>query len=111
MRLVRHFNDSAYFNGNTDLDVVLTHLRQHLAVDSAELLSQGAVFPRARIVGADDQHVYRVEVTKTTRGSQIHIKDITPAPAPALIGLSEAEVWRRAGRNPDGTLLDANQVY
>jgi hypothetical protein len=111
MRLVRHFNDSAYFNGDTDLDAVLTHLRQHLAADGAQLVSRGAVFPRARIVGGDPQQLYRVEVTRTARGSQIHIKDITPAPAPELTGLSEAEIWRRAGRNPDGTPLDPNQVY
>jgi hypothetical protein len=109
MHVVRQYDDSAYFQGDTDLDSTLVHLRQYLSPGTVQLLSKGAEFPRVRILGGDSQRSYRVSVSKVGRGSQVHIEDITPTPA--LTGLSEAEMWRRAGRNPDGSLIDPNQVY
>lgn len=109
MSVVRRYEDSAYFQGGADLDSALTHLRRYLSPGTVQLLNQGAEFPRVRIAGGDSQRLYRVTVTRAGHGSQVHIKDITPPPA--LTGLSEAEMWQRAGRNPDGTLIDPNQVY
>jgi hypothetical protein len=109
MRVVRHFNDSAYFSGDLELEVVLEHVRRHVRAGPAQMLSQAVVFPRATALGGDGSRLLRIELSKTPRGTQLHIKDITPPPA--LSGLSEAEIWRKAGRKPDGTPLDPNQLY
>jgi hypothetical protein len=109
MRVVRHFNDSAYFAGDLGFDAVLEHVRHHVRTEHAQMQSRGIVFPRARALGGDPSRLLRIELSKTPRGTQLYIKDITPPPA--LSGLSEAEIWRKAGRKPDGTPLDPNQVY
>jgi hypothetical protein len=109
MHVVRQYDDSAYFQGGTDVEKTLAHLRDHVSPATAQLTHEGAEFPRVRIVGGDAERLYRVSVNKAGLGSQVHIQDITPARA--LTGVSEAEMWRKAGRNPDGTLIDPNQVY
>jgi hypothetical protein len=109
MRLVRHFNDSAYFKGEIDVASALDHVRKYVVPSDAQMMGKGAVFPRAYVVGAESKRLVRISVTPLARGSQIHIQDITPPPA--TTGLSQAEILRQAGRNPDGTPLDPNQVY
>jgi hypothetical protein len=109
MRLVRHFNDSAYFAGELPLASALEHVRKHVTPSDAQMLGKGAVFPRAHIVGDESQRLVRIAVTQAYSGSQIHIQDITPPPA--TTGLSQAEILRQAGRNPDGSLIDQNQLY
>jgi len=109
MHLVRQYDGSAYFQGATDLEATLGYLRQHLSPATVQLTRNGAEFPRVRILGGNSEHLYRVDVTRSRNGSQVLIEDITPPPA--LIGLSEEEMWRRAGRNPDGSLIDPNSVY
>jgi hypothetical protein len=108
MRLTRHFSDAAYLAGSLDLSSALDHVRKYVEARDVEMTNQHAVFARARIKG-NPEKVFRIEIAATPRGSQVHIKDVTP---PALArGLSEPEMWQRAGRKPDGTLLDPNQVY
>jgi hypothetical protein len=109
MRVVRHFNDSAYFSGDLELDGVLEHVRRHVRAEPAQMRSQAIVFPRATALGDDGSRLLRIELSKIPGGTQLHIKDITPPPA--LSGLSEAEMWSKAGRKPDGTPLDPNQLY
>jgi hypothetical protein len=77
--------------------------------EPAQMLSQAIVLTRATAIGGDGSRLLRIELSKTPRGTQLYIKDITPPPA--LSGLSEAEIWSKAGRKPDGTPLDPNQLY
>jgi hypothetical protein len=109
MRLVRHFDDAAYFSGDIELEALLEHVKQQVHAGAVEMLSQGVLFPRAYVLADDSKRLLRIELSKTRHGTQLHVKDITPPPA--LSGLSEAEIWRRAGRNLDGTMVDPNQVY
>jgi hypothetical protein len=109
MRVVRHFNDSAYFVGELGFDAVLEHVRSHVRAAPAQMLRHGILFPRATVAGGDPSRLLRIELTKVPRGTQLHIKDVTPPPA--MNGLSEAEIWQKAGRKPDGTPLDPNQLY
>ena len=109
MRLVRHFADSAYFAGELDVRRAVEHVTQHVRARDMQLVGRGATFPRAYIAGDASKRLFRIDVSETARGSQIHIQDVTPPPAPT--GLSEAERWRQAGRNPDGSLIDPNQLY
>lgn len=109
MHVVRHFDDAAYFAGDVAFDAVLDHVRRHVRAGAAEMLSQGAVFPRATLAQGDTGRLLRIELSKTPRGTQLHVRDITPPPA--VTGLTEEEIWRKAGRKPDGTPVDPNQVY
>jgi hypothetical protein len=110
MRLVSHFKDAAYFAGDVELERVLEHVAQHVSPRDAQLVDGGASFPSVRIDGDASGRLLRITLRKTRRGSQIHIEDVTPS-APVLSGLSQEEVWRKAGRKPDGTPLDPNQLY
>jgi hypothetical protein len=109
MHLVRHFDDAAYFSGDIELEALLEHVKQHVHAGALQTLSQGVLFPRAYVLGDASKRLLRIELSKTRHGTQLHVKDISPAPA--LTGLSEAEIWRKAGRNLDGTMVDPNQVY
>jgi hypothetical protein len=109
MKLTRHFTDSAYFTGELPVEKALEHVQANIEARDLEMMRLRTVISRAFIKGDKERRLVRIEVSKLPRGSQIYIKDITPPPA---IGrLSEAELWQRAGRKPDGTLLDPNKVY
>ncbi len=112
MRVIRHFKSSAYIAGDVKLPDVLEHLQKYVLARDAEMQGEGAVFPRAHIAGDETQRLLRIEATQAEHGSQIYIEDITPPPPRAeLTGLTQAEIWRLAGRNPDGSLIDPNQQY
>jgi hypothetical protein len=111
MRLVRHFKDAAYFAGDVKLQPALEHVAKHVAPASPELVTNGAVFARVAVNGgAAGAPPLRITLKQTQRGSQIHIEQLTPPP-PVASGLSQEEIWRKAGRNKDGTPLDQNQLY
>lgn len=109
MRLVRHFNDSAYFMGEVEFAALLEHVQKHVTSSTVQMRGRGAVFASTQISGDEQERLVRIELNPAPRGSELHITDITPPPA--VTGLTEAERWRRAGRNPDGTVIDQNQVY
>lgn len=109
MRPVRHFHDAAYFVGDIAMDALLEHVRARVHAESVQMLNQGALFARASVTGGDPSRLLRIELSKAPRGTQLYVKDITPPPA--VGGVSEAEIWRLAGRKPDGTPLDPNQLY
>jgi hypothetical protein len=109
MHVVRLFKDAAHFSGDLAFETVFEHVKERVLARDVELLSDGVLFPRAFIVGDDTQRLFLIELDKTPRGTLLHIRDITPPPA--LTGLSESEIWRKAGRHPDGTPVDQNQAY
>jgi hypothetical protein len=109
MRLTRQFNGSAYFLGELDLATVVEHLKPHLDAKRVENHPGHTVFEQAKIKGDVSERRLRVDVSAEGVGTQVYVRDVTPPPAPR--GVSETEMWRRAGRNPDGTPLDQNQVF
>lgn len=109
LRITRHFQDAAYLSGPLPFEQALAAVRQQLETAGAELRAQRAVFARAIVVSDPEQRLMRVEVYPLPQGSQVLLRDITPPPV--AIGLSEEERWARAGREPDGSLSDPNQVY
>lgn len=109
MRVIRHFADSAYAVGRVPLKDVVEHVRQHVLANVVEVTEHRTVFPRVYVKGDQEKRFFRIEVSEATLGTQIRISDVTPPPSPR--GLNEKERWLRAGRNPDGTLLDPNSVF
>jgi hypothetical protein len=109
MRLTRHFSDAAYFSGEVAQARVLEHLREHVEARDVQMMSRRVVFPRAYVKGSESRRLLRIEVSETPRGSVMQVQDITPPPAARAA--SEANLWSRAGRKPDGTPIDQNQLY
>jgi hypothetical protein len=109
MRLTRHFDDAAYFLGDVPLDTLVEHLQKYVRSSDVQTRGQGVVFARASVIGDETRRSLRIEVRPTPRGTQLHLQDVTPPPA--LTGANEAEIWRKAGRNPDGTPIDQNRLY
>jgi hypothetical protein len=109
MRLTRYFTDAAFFAGSISIEDALAHVRKHVLARDVEMRTRRVVIPQAYIREDEHGRLFRIEISSTTGGSQIHIQDITPQPVTQ--GLSVEERWRRAGRNPDGTLLNPKEVY
>jgi hypothetical protein len=111
MRLVRQFRDAAYFSGDVKLQQALEHLAKRVTPPNPELVSNGALFPRVTVAGAAAGAApLRITLKRTEHGTQIHVEELTPPP-PVVTGLSQEEIWRKAGRKPDGTPIDPNQLY
>lgn len=109
LRLTRHFNDSAYFTGETSVASVIDQVESHIVSSPMEMMSGRAVFTRAYVKGDASRRMLRVEIAGTPHGTQLYLKDITPQPAPQ--GLSQTEMWGRAGRTADGIPIDQNKLY
>lgn len=109
MRLTRQFDDSAYFLGRLELATVVEHLKPHLEAQRVEVKPGYTAFENARLKGDTSEKRLRVDVSAEGPGTQVFVQNVTPPPTPR--GVSEAEMWRRAGRNPDGTPMDQNQLY
>jgi hypothetical protein len=109
MRLVRYFDDAAYFTGDLSPNDVVDQIRKHVRTRDVQAIGQAVVFARAQIVDDDTKRLLRIEIRPNSRGTHLHVQDITPPPA--LTGANDAEIWRKAGRNPDGTPLNQNELY
>ena len=109
LRLTQSFNDSAYFAGKVPPAAVLEQLRSQLVSSNLELMGKRSVFAQTQIKGDAEQRRFRIEVSPISGGSRLYVKNITPPPIPK--GLSPEEMWKLAGRNPDGKPIDENQLY
>lgn len=109
MRVTSNFGDLALVNGPTPVNRVAEHLRPQLVASHVELGANSAVFPKVRVKGDASRRLLRIEIRRRQHLTILRLRDVTPAPV--THGLSEAERWERAGRNPDGTLKDRSQVY
>ena len=92
--------DRAVLEGEVEANSVVTYVRDRVAVSHVELGAGRTIFPRARIRQGPPERLYQIEVVPIRRRTQIVIEDVTPAHAPS--GVSQEELWRRAGRGPDG---------
>jgi hypothetical protein len=109
MQLTRHFNDSAYFIGRSDVSSVVLALQPQLTARSVEMARGRATFARTQIKQDTSQRWVRIEVSREGSGTQVYVKDVTPPPPPR--GVSEKEIWSKVGRGPDGKPLNENQMY
>ncbi|HEU4579270.1 MAG TPA: hypothetical protein VFS67_13490 [Polyangiaceae bacterium] len=109
MSLARHFSDSAYFVGKSDVSSVVLALQPQLTARSVEMARDRATFARTQIKQDSSQRWVRIEVSAERGGTQVYVRDVTPPPAPR--GLSEKEIWSKVGRGPDGKPLNENQLY
>ncbi|HKO93565.1 MAG TPA: hypothetical protein VJU61_20570 [Polyangiaceae bacterium] len=109
LRLKQAFNDSAHFAGKLPPSAVVEQLGSQLVPSRLELMGMRSVFARVQIKGDTQKRWFRIEVSPMSGGSRLHIQDLTPARVPE--GLSPEEMWKLAGRTPDGKPVDENQLY
>ncbi|MEY2934209.1 MAG: hypothetical protein RL033_4958 [Pseudomonadota bacterium] len=109
MRLTNQSHNSAYFLGQLDLATVVEHLKPHLEAQRVESHPGHTAFEQAKVVNDSSGRLLRVDISAEGLGTLVFVQDVTPPPAPR--GVSESEMWRRAGRNPDGTPKDQNQQF
>lgn len=102
------FARTVHLSGSRPLAAVTEALRQQLLTNEIEVTPTRTVIAQAYVKGAVERRLLRIEALTEGVLTRVNITDITPAPAPT--GLSEAERWERAGRNPDGTVKDPSQV-
>jgi len=109
LRLTQSFKDSAYFAGRIPPATVIEQLSSQLVSSNLELMGTRSVFAQTQIKGDAENRRFRIEVSPISGGSRLYVKNITPPPVPK--GLSPEEMWKLAGRNPDGKPIDENQLY
>jgi hypothetical protein len=109
MRITRYFNDSVYVSGSVPLQDTIEHVQGLVVASNVEITTRSAVFRRVRIKGDRQNRLFRIEIQGNRHESEFRLRNVTPPPLTP--GLTEAERWKQAGRNPDGSLIDENQVF
>ncbi len=108
LRLERKYPDAAHFVGQASAEAVANYVRERVAVERVEVGVARTVFPKVVIKGGDPNKIYRIEVVRDDPMTRVMIRDITVPPITQ--GLSDEERWKRAGRRPDGKLLDPKKL-
>jgi hypothetical protein len=109
MRVASRFNDVVQLSGHAAPEAVANHFRDHVLAQHVEVGANQTVFPRVFIKGDQSKRLYRIEIAHAQNRTTVNMRDITPPPVTE--GLTEAERWERAGRNPDGTVKDPLKQY
>lgn len=103
------FPGSAHAFGPVPFEDVSNYIRARVDAKRVELGAVGTVFPAVHLAGGDPARLYRIEVNPRGQNTELVIRDVTPPPPPPP-GLSDAERWKRAGYNPDGTPMNAREL-
>lgn len=108
MRVGAEYARNVHLSGSRPLPAVMEAFRTQLLTNEIEVTPTRIVIASAYVKGAADKRLLRIEALSEGVLTRVNITDITPPPVPK--GLSEAERWERAGRNPDGTVKNPSQV-
>lgn len=90
-------------------EAVVRFFRENVLVQHVEVTPSHTLFPKVYIKGDKSKHIYRIDVTVGSGRTLVNMRDITPPPVTQ--GLTEVQRWEQAGRNPDGTQKNRNQIY
>lgn len=112
MKVIAHFPGIAHAVGALSPEDVANYVRDRVVVSRVELGAAETVFPRVRIKDGDPEKLFDIEVIPLGDRTKLVIKDMTPPTAHVPIDktMTDAERWKRAGYNPDGTPLDPNKL-
>jgi hypothetical protein len=91
-------------------EAVANYVRDRVDVAHVEIGAAGTVFPNARIKRGAPDRSYQFEVLRDRGFTRLVIRDTTPRQGDLPKGTSTEERWRRAGRSPDGRIVDPNQL-
>jgi hypothetical protein len=110
MKIQGQFPDVAYLEGRVAPEAVANYVRERVEVEHVEIGAAATVFPSARIKRGAPERIYQFEVIRDRGHTRLVIRDITPRPADVPKGTSTEERWRRAGRGPDGRIIDPSEL-
>lgn len=112
MKVIAHFPGIAHAVGALSPEDVANYVRDRVVVSRVELGAAETVFPRVRIKDGDPEKLFDIEVIPLGDRTKLVIKDMTPPTTHVPIDktMTDAERWKRAGYNPDGTPLDPNKL-
>jgi hypothetical protein len=110
MKIQGQFPDVAYLEGRVAPEAVANYVRERVDVEHVEIGAAATVFPSARIKRGAPERIYQFEVIRDRGHTRLVIRDTTPRPADVSKGTSTEERWRRAGRGPDGRILDPAEL-
>lgn len=105
----RH-QDSALLVGEAKPEEVANYIRRQVSDGPVEIGASRTMFTHVRIGEGEDY--YRIEVIGGKDLTKVWIfREATPAPSPLPPEATDADRWRAAGRNPDGTVIDRLKQY
>ena len=106
------FSDVAYLEGDVAPEALANYVRDRVEVENVEIGAARTVFANARIKSGAPERSYQLEiVAKHGQRSELVIHDTTPPPvAPYNPSESDAERWRKAGRDPNGKPFDIKDL-
>jgi hypothetical protein len=114
MELRGVFPGVAHALGKATLEDVSNYVRARVDTKRIELGAVGTVFPAVHITAGDATRLYRIAVIpREEETTELVIEDVTPPPPPPPPppgGMTDAERWRRAGYNPNGTPIDPRKL-
>lgn len=110
MQIRGQFDDVAYLEGRVAPEAVANYVRDRVEVEHVEIGAAGTVFPNARIRNGAPDRSYQFEVVRDHGYTRLVIRDTTPRRPDVPKDTSQQDRWRRAGRGPDGRILDPAQL-
>lgn len=108
LRIVAQYHKNVHLSGSLSLASAVEAIQRQLEPALMEFTPKRALWERALVKGEPSQRVLRIEVTREGTMTRVQISDVTGPPP--IEGLSDAERWQQAGRNPDGSLKDPSQM-
>lgn len=108
LRIVARFSKSVHLAGTLPLAAAIEAFQRQLEPSLMEFTPQHATWERVLVKNDESRRVLRIQISRDGATTRMQIAEVTPAP-PAN-GLSDTQLWERAGRNPDGTPKDQSQL-
>ncbi|HET9958298.1 MAG TPA: hypothetical protein VFQ61_27575 [Polyangiaceae bacterium] len=110
MTVQGRFKDSGLAIGDLPVATVVSYVKDHVEANHVELGATQTVFPSARVAGEANAPLLRIEIAAEAGVTRLHVRDMTPRPAPRLDGLSNDDLWRRAGFDRNGKPLHPKEL-
>jgi hypothetical protein len=108
MRVSATFPDAVFAVGPLRPEDVSNYVRQRVEAQGVETGPSKTVFTKAKLKGADDPRLMRIEVVQKDGTTELVVRDQTPPPVEP--GLSPDERMRKKGLLPDGTPIDKTRL-
>jgi hypothetical protein len=106
MRVEGAFLEVAYLEGAVAPEALANYVRERVDIQRVEIGAASTIFSRARIKRGAPDRLYDIVVSpRENQRTELTIRDVTPRPKNPP-GMTDADRWRQAGRNPDGTPID-----
>ena len=107
----REFDGVVYFIGQGGTEQVSNYIRKRVDARTIELGPGRTIFASVHLNDPtkNNNKPLRIEVGESPRGTEIILRDLTPAPKDPL--LTEEERWKKAGMKPTGGLIDPDKAF